>query len=626
MNKRQHDLLEELMMHHHYVLLNVYAQKFSCSTKTISNDIKYLNTVLKQHELESYIETKKGSGVCIRLVAAEVSKINGLVLIETGAAMTSFERFYQGLLTIAMYPQYSDEVSLAGRLFTNRRQLLDDIRRWKAMLRPFGLSIVRRQGVFTLVGDEWAMRAAIIYYFYLLAPYYQRKFVEAELSEQAHVLTDQIIDLVASVHTSKFSVNARGALLFYLSFVLKRVSLGHQLPADFDTTLAVEVSQTNLNALLENLERVVGAHVEPAEARALLAFYPMGAMQEYDALIDLVDTPSKMFARALRDKLESTFCIPMQLDMVRNLEYLCYQSLQRAQNKFPVALLNASPMKRNHLDWFLFLEQLVAQDDYLSHVVIFPDDFTRIAMLLYPYYKQVTEHKKVVYLVSDSSFEVGLYAQSCLEQEIPAISIARRLSRTDLSALTKDEIEQAGIDFLIAFEPVKTTLPVCQISHSIDEEDIARVAYFALGFDEGVQKAEKLIDCDCSDRTLYSERLIELSEAIYWDLFGSHDVKLSHDEYEKQLYAHSVVSTEFASSAVISSHGGKTGIHVYHTPKLTAIQPIMTVAILTVASSDLPRLPQITQYFNAQIKQYCTGDRSYTLSPAIISHLFGNES
>mgnify|MGYP000246619788 CR=1 FL=1 len=63
MNLRQNTLLQIMLKEGSFQTIDSLAVLLNCSEKTLRNDIKDINTFLKDNNFETSIQTKQGSGV-----------------------------------------------------------------------------------------------------------------------------------------------------------------------------------------------------------------------------------------------------------------------------------------------------------------------------------------------------------------------------------------------------------------------------------------------------------------------------------------------------------------------------------------------------------------------------------
>lgn len=606
-NARQYSLLKELKEHPHFVSLKGYADIFSCSEKTISTDIKALNLVLASCGLKTRIETKRGSGARMVVLKGEDAALENAMLLNAGSAMTSYDRFYRGVLYLAMDMSVTCTVDeLAAHLFTNRRRTQAEIRHWNHVLAFFGLAIKSRKRVLRLEGDEFALRTAILYFFYMVTPHYQHSVIERNLAEDTAVLSEQLLEIMEADRGVSYTRNARGAVRFYVDLAAARIRNGHQITEGSGASIAC--SSDSVERMRAVMERVLGVSVGIAEVSTIASSPVLGAMRDPRALTSYIDDDAKAFAYHLRDAMETRFGDSMDIEMVRSLESLVYQAEKRFQNGFPISLVSATPMKQRCLDWFITLEEIIRSVPRLSRTPLFSDDLARIATLLYPYWNKSRMKTYRAVLVADAGFEQASYGIHRIETALPFLEVVDVVSGEDVGSL--DPVG-SGIDFAIGFEPLESAIPVCRVSYSVDEADLMRLMKFALEIEEPWRGRP----FETSFRTLGHESIRDIVQAVYWDLGNDGILKAPFEEFSDQFASHCAIATEHATTALCLSRISMTGMRIYETPSLHVVQPVKSLSVLFIAERDRPYLSEIVARFNKVIEPRVRGERSYSMPP-----------
>ncbi|MEG0461567.1 HTH domain-containing protein [Gordonibacter sp.] len=612
-NARQYELLKELKKCAHYVPLRHFAEKFACSEKTVSTDIRALNLTLASGDLYTRIETKAGNGVRMIVRDGEGSALESVILLNAGNAMTSFDRFYRGILYLAREkPTSCTSDLLAAHLFTNRRCIQSEVRYWNNILSFFGLAIKSKRGTLRIEGDEYALRTAILYFFYMVTPYYQHRVIEASLSEKAQALSSKIMDIMLTKREISYARNARSAFGFYMDLAAARIACGYRVGPVYEVPFAGgdDVVENIRAAMEESLM----CSLPISEARIIVSSQVLGALCDPCALAGELDGETREFAYSLRDVLERQFGTPLDMDMVRSLESLSYQAIQRWKSKFPIGLFNAAPMKRHHVDWLITLEGLLASVPQLARVPLFADDVARIAMLLYPYWDKHRKRTYRVLLVADASFEQAAYGVYCIETGLPFIQVVGVVSGEDL--LCEGGVRSSAyedVDFILAFEPMESALPLCQISHSVGKDDLMHVMEFTLNFEELWRGSP----FEVSSRKLSQESIRDTVQAVYWDLRNDGIVKATFEEFAEQFESHCAISTDHMTTALCLKRTATTGLRVYETSELHVVQPVASLSVLYVAERDRTSLSEIVARFNRSIKTSIRGEHAYSIPPSV---------
>lgn len=96
-------------------------------------------------------------------------------------------------------------------------------------------------------------------------------------------------------------------------------------------------------------------------------------------------------------------------------------------------------------------------------------------MLLLSHMDGLSSHDQWrVGLVVNCGIEQVFYARDRLERLIPCMRVTRVLTETEVTEIESDP-QFGGLDFLVSFDPIKTTLPLCVLSNAIDDADRNRI-------------------------------------------------------------------------------------------------------------------------------------------------------
>lgn len=579
--------------------------------------MKAINLELATEGLSTRIETKPGSGIHLAIREGEAPRLDDMMLLGAGSAISSFGSFYRGVLYLATErPSNCTLDALSSHLFMNRRRAQTEIRHWNDVLCMFGVSIKSRKGLLALEGNEFGIRIAILFYFYMITPHYQHRFIEAEIAPEMKALGDDVLRVIRKHSGASLSGNSRDALCFYLSIMAKRIENGRFIRRD--DAVEAEFPDALVEEMRACLSNALGVDAGLPESRVLCATYFIGTVTGSDSLEMNVDAEAKSFSQNLRDALERRFGQPLSIDLTKSLEFLSFQAFQRARNGTPNAIFDATPMKRCHLDWFIVFEGIVRNVCGDRPTSLLSDDVARLAMLTYPYWRSCSKRVFRAALVASASFEQAKYCTYCIESGMPSISIASVIASKDADLIESELAQvQPPVDFAITLNPGELSVPTCQLSYSIDERDIVRLTEFVFEM-EREWRGKPL---EVSARSLSQASAREISEAAFWDLRNEGIVRSEFGEFNDQFCSHCAISTGLATTAICLKQTRVTGIRVYSTPNLHVIQPVRTLAVLLVAERDMEGLGEIVSYFNHFIGQTAPREHSYSMPPDLSARL-----
>lgn len=124
---------------------------------------------------------------------------------------------------------------------------------------------------------------------------------------------------------------------------------------------------------------------------------------------------------------------------------------------------------------FMRLSEVLRDAPDLSGLNLYQTDVTRLAMLLLSYMDGLSSHDQWrVGLVVNCGIEQVFYARDRLERLIPCMRVARVLTEAEVAEI-ESEPKHGSLDFLVSFDPIKTTLPLRVLSNAIDDADRSRI-------------------------------------------------------------------------------------------------------------------------------------------------------
>ncbi|MDY2777880.1 MAG: HTH domain-containing protein [Collinsella sp.] len=609
MNTRQRRLLEEMLHLGHPETLAYFAQKLGCSTKTVTQDTKALNALLASQDLETKIESKRGTGIVLRRASSDGSRLTEFLELDEGSSMTSIERFYRGMLFIStVRPDGCTDAELARHLFTNARQIKVEIAHWNDLLALFGQKVVRRRGLLLLTGEEAGLRAAIMYYFYLFSPAYQRKIFEMEVDGCIWDAVKKFSDAASPDGSAVLALNAEHCVGYYLAFVLLRLRSGHSIGGGARLS-KMDVSSGIVRSFRRHIAPLFGEFAEgEKEIDYALAMFAVNSMTLGEASqLELSERPKHLFY-VVRSAIEELLGFSMPLEMCTGLERLVCQAHARATNCFPVAVRNVTPMKRVNLSWFLRLERALRHTAGIGMDELLTDDLVRIAMLTHTLWDASTRRVRRAVLVSDASFEQAVYAKARLNSNLAFMQVVECMTSAELMGRER-AAELSDIDFVISLSALETALPLCRVSDAVDDDDLVDVASFALT----VPVSKELVELPLDFGRLECNSLTVLADALFWDVLNAGVVRGGNRSFKEQCQDNFAMSADVASSAIVMREVERTCVRIYETPRLNAVQPIPCVALLLVREDGPVSLEDAVAGFSACLKNLSFSQRSYSL-------------
>lgn len=459
-----------------------------------------------------------------------------------------------------------------------------------------------------MTGEESGLRAAVMYYFYLFSPAYQRKVIEMEVDDRVWDAVEKFSKASSSDGSPALSLNSEHCVGFYLAFVLLRLRAGHPIGID-DRLARTDAPLGIVNAFRKYIAPLFDGFSDGMrEVNYALAMLSANSMTMGEvSKAELAERPKHLFYM-VRSAMEGLLGFSMPLEMCIGLERLICQAYARATNRFPVAVRDVTPMKRVNLAWYLRLERAIRHEVGIGMSELLTDDLVRIAMLAHPLWDASTRRVKSAVLVSDASFEQAVYAKARLNSNLTFMQVVECVTSAELMK-REHAAELSGIDFAVSLSAIETELPSCRVSDAIDDADLMRVASFALTLPAVKAKAELSVDF----ARLECNSLVVLADALFWDVLNAGVVRGGNRGFKEQCQDNFAMSADVASSAIVMREVERTCVRIYETPRLNAVQPIPCVALLLVREDGPISLEDAVAGFSECLKSLSFSQRSYSL-------------
>lgn len=471
MNQRQRNLLLHLLHQHHYQTIQEVSAAFPFSEKTLRNDIKAINAYLQESGVDSRIETKRGSGIRMHIEVQDEEYVRYLLDSRILEIKPDLDRFYHGMILLLFQKETYTMDSLALELYTNRLQLKEDMKRWESMLKQFQLTLVKSEHLL-IKGEERQLRLFLLYYFYQIADKAMIMKIEPVLLANNTTFFHKILHICEADQEQRLTVNALHHFSIYLGIMVKRIQLGHTL----DQEAALSPIQQKVRHMLAD-----EFHLEIA-AEEIQFFFQMfrnGARQWNPDMVEryVVEEESQRMSERFFTRLLNQYHTPVDEQLPRLFAILLQTALERRRDQMRVVHYYDENVKYDSLASFLCMMQLFYEDDVLSQLCIYESEYTRLAMLMTPYFQSLAHQRKVrIGLVVNCSLELAYYGEITIRKAIPEIDITCVLTEEEIPAKT------AQVDYFISFEYLKQAVPYVEINSVIKEEDIQKLKQFHIAY------------------------------------------------------------------------------------------------------------------------------------------------
>lgn len=443
-NQRQAKLLKILLGQAGYTPTVDISDALACSERTIRNDMRAANAFLDEMGIQAAIVSKRGNGIRIDGDSTQRGQISDIIKERSLSMDAGLDRFYRGmlLLTCDYRHQYTTE-SLARAILTNKQQAQDDLRTWNELMTPFGAQIVRGRRI------------------------------EPQLFGGNEQFFNDLIAYVERESRTLYTDNARHQLAVYLQIMVLRILKGKEVGG---YTSAIPVVYDDV---ANRIEQHFGIEVSANERGIIRGLFTVST-RRWTPEFQRTYQPTPEAARLT----EELFCAlgerfgtrpPLHLEKPCAALIEAGQTHMRYERAISLPQENTWTVRYENMASFMRLSEVLRDAPGLSGLNLYQTDVTRLAMLLLSYMDGLSSHDQWrVGLVVNCGIEQVFYARDRLERLIPCMRVARVLTETEVAEIESDP-KHSSLDFLVSFDPIKTTLPLCVLSNAIDDADRSRI-------------------------------------------------------------------------------------------------------------------------------------------------------
>ncbi len=471
-NRRQVNLLKTLLEQNGYTPTANIARAIDCSERTVRSDTAAVNAFLAQMGIAARCDSKRGNGIRLAGTATERARIADVIKERALSVDAGLDRFYRGmlLLTCDYRNTYTTE-SLAHAILTNKQQAQADLRAWNELLTPFGAQIVRGRTI-SVEGPEEYIRFFVVYYLFELASTAMRRRIEPQVFEVDRSFFSQLIDEVEVATGKPFTDNARHQIAIYLQIMIYRIRKGRSVLG-----YGTEVAEA-YNVLADKIEERFGIQVNVPERLLIRDLFTVST-RRWTPDFQHSYRPSAQaehLCEALFGALVARYGKRPPLELEKPCAALIEAGLTHRASERAISLPqeNTATVRLENMPAYMRLSKTVLDSPDLANLGLYETDNTRIAMLLLSYMDNVSKQDLwSAGLVVNCGIEQVFYARDRIERLVPCLHIARVL--TDQEAAASDAGALTGLDFLISFDPVKTSKPLATIGTAVSERDRATI-------------------------------------------------------------------------------------------------------------------------------------------------------
>ena len=597
-NARQVNLLNLLLERTGYVPTSEISDALSCSERTVRNDMHAVNTFLSHMEIAVAIESKRGNGIKLAGTAPQRERIRDVIKERALSTNARLDRFYRGmlLLTCDYANQYTTE-SLARAILTNKQQAQDDLRAWNELLTPFGAQIVRGRKI-SVEGPEEYIRFFIVYYLFELASTAMKRRIEPQLFCGNEEFFDSLVAQVEDELKTLYTDNARHQIMVYLQIMVLR-TLKHKHVGGYVNDISPVFDN-----VADRIEQRFGIEVSSSERGIIRDLFTVSTRRwtpdfqaTYRPNPQVEDLTEALFY-ALRERFGTRPALHLDKPCAALLEAgLTHMRYERA---ISLPQENTWTVRFENMASFMRLGEVLRDVPALRELNLYQTDVTRLGMLLLSYMDGISSHDQWhVGLVVNCGIEQVFYARDRLERLIPSVRITRVL--TDREAVGPGAREAlAGLDFLVSFDPVKSSLPLCVIGNAIGEGDRSRIEalIMRIGFPQD-RLDDALLFGRLAERELDIKHARTLQRTLHAALVDDGLWRGPLGEFPAILEMYSFTHGPWMLLTVFSNDVARTGAVHYHVETRAGFtgEKLRHILVLCVASGDERMLAAATERF-----------------------------
>lgn len=486
--------------------------------KTMRTDIACINAWLERSGMDGRILGERGRGFRLVQDSGEAQRALRQLAVSAPVNEPHIELFIHGMIELLLTGHRHTIASLAATLFTSSSVLKHELARWESMLATYHVRLVRGRYL-SVVGPELNIRAFFINYLFLLAPESARGDVAERLLGANRTAIDEALELLTPPGTHS-SANARDQLRLYLAIAAARTRLGNSIdservargsgnsnPAGASLARKSEEPASNANhtdgtdaratpqtragdesARIVRAQALLGESLNDAECRFLLQSDRYLADQWTPVLAASFRPQHPRTQMLVQSLLGALACegihVTHPLDVY--LASIVDTAVSRMNEQTPTIDLDGNVIKTHCLNEHILLMRTVLDTPLWRETQLYPDDYTRITMLLAPLLERPARPPLPrAALVINAGVAVTMYVKTQIERAFShLLTIDRIISETEVPG-EANRTEHPGaapsdfdVDFYITLGFLQTDTPYVHISSAVSQADLDAISRF----------------------------------------------------------------------------------------------------------------------------------------------------
>lgn len=589
MKERQKNILQQLMNHiPEYHTIAALAEKQHCSSRTIRNDLKTIEEMLAEQNIDLSIEKQPGLGIRLHGSAKEVEKLMRYLYdsFPTSEEENTFMRQQKIFYDLLMENQPITLQELSNRYYVNRSIIKEDLIQLKKTAEECHLDLETKQNFGTIInGKEKDKRKALAATIRNLNPGNKgQKLLETFFDDIEVRVVQEALNELQRTEKINFSAETKQSLLLHVLFTIKRIYLNQQIEltaeerAAVRDTLPLEWSKKITLYIEKRLNLFFTEH-----ELAYLALHIREARLEKTNRMISENGENNRFASQLATKLidevGELLQYPLKKDKTLQIDLLTH--LTTAVNRLRSGLIISNPLlatiKKEYA--YLFYIVLTIMEEFSDQWEIeMPEEEAGYVTVHFQAAIERIKTKKQqpieVAIVCHYGIGVSAFLQAKLEGEFPDIKVKALLSQEEAPAY----IAAHALDGLLTTVDIpEVSVPTILISPLLNQNELTEIATFARR--QASQQQKLPHQWNILNYTqpflVYLNESLKTKEAVLRYMTE----KLMQQGYVAESYAESVFERERQSSTGIGSkvalpHGDSKRVKHSSISILTLEQPI----------------------------------------------------
>lgn len=543
---RLNDLLTYFITHQEVVETNKLAKEFNISTRTLRNDIQYMNQTLQPYQLQ--IIRKRNAGYRLEGEQQQITKILADLATSDEDQLDSADRRINHLITKMLYTnQYLSMDDLADEVFVSTNTITNYLKTIRIILQQYQLTLQTRSNWgYRIEGEELNKRQCIIDLITSNYNHYAFQFSNEQKTLLDHVNLEAIKEIVLTFnreHHVSFSDYNLKNLILHIALSISRLHVSSPI-TQYEIPYMDSLEEL-LRPMINLIEEDFQLQFTAEEKKYIYSHYISNTAEllnperDISYIHTLVDHILTFIYESYHFDLRHDLIL--EKDLSHHLQSILNAKCYSLNKKNPI--LNT--IKKNYILSYEITETAIRQVFLEEPFTLTEDEIGYISLhigaAIERYFDERQLHRKKAMIVYDSGYAVGNFIKSKLytlfkdKLEILKIIPANEVPACDFRY----------IDFIIStvLLPEVNRLPVVVVELPMLRNDIEMITRYITM--ENIHPIDKITHF--FDPELFIHTHADSKEDIIHQLCELHKIK----GYATEDFEHSVLEREHRISTVM---------------------------------------------------------------------------